>query len=74
MNILQMSDVEIDKQLKLEWGKGYSVKVRKVIRKKSIPLTVVIYRVKCHRDGASEIRCKGGSKVDRWDHVVSRSF
>jgi len=74
MTILQMSDEEIGDHLKNEWGHGYSVRVRKVIRRRGPLLTLVIYRVKCHRDGAVEIRCKGVSMVDRWDHVIHRRF
>jgi hypothetical protein len=70
-----VTDDEIETLIRKEWKKGYVVKILDIIRKKSCSVTIVLYRVKCERDGMTEWRCKGwGSAAQGWDYVTRRKW
>lgn len=66
---MDTTDEQIERALIKQWGKGFKVRVIEVIRRKSFGV-IVLYRVKCLRDGCIEWRCKtsGG------EHVTRRKF
>lgn len=74
-NIGELDDEDIEKHITKSYGKGYQVKILEIIRHKAAGATVVLYRVKCDRDGAIEYRCKGwGKAMGGWDYVTRRKF
>lgn len=70
----KMPEEKIELVINEVYGEGYSVRIQEIIRRKSLNLIVVLYRVKCHRDGAREWRCKGINPHHGWDYVVKRKF
>jgi hypothetical protein len=70
-----VTDDEIEELVQKDWRKGYEVKVLQIIRHGSSKLTMVIYKVKCLRDGMTEWRCKGwGNAGGGWDYVTRRKW
>lgn len=70
---METTDEDIDRVLRKQWGKGYTFKIIEVIRRKSFGI-IVLYRVKCHRDGCIEWRCKGWGGNVGWEYVTRRKF
>lgn len=72
-----MTDDEIEKMLRKQWGKGYSVAIKEILHKKLFRITLVFYKVTCERDGFTEFRCKGwttGNVPGGFDHVTRRKW
>lgn len=69
-----MKRKEIKAALNREWGEGYKWKIIEIIKRDYCNLTMVIYRVKCIRDGSVEYRCKNMSGNHRWDYATKIDF
>jgi len=70
-----LTDEEIEAWVRKNWGKGYEVTILEIIRRKRYGVNIILYKVTCERDGATEWRCKGWSKVmGGWDYVTKRKF
>lgn len=66
---MEATDDQVERALIKQWGKGFTVNVFEIIRRKSFGV-IVLYRVKCHRDGCIEWRCKTGGG----EYVTRRKF
>lgn len=71
---METTDLDIKRALDKQWGKGFTVTIREVIRRKSFGVILVLYKVKCHRDGCVEYRVKGWGGNAGWEYVTRRKF
>lgn len=70
-----MTKDEVEDMLRKQWGKGYRVKVKEIIKKTGWKAMIVFYKVTCIRDGMTEYRVKGwGTASAGWDCATRRKW
>lgn len=70
-----MTKQEIEEMLVKQWGKGFTVKVKEVMKKTSWEAMIVFYKITSTRDGMTEYRVKGwGTASSGWDCVTRRKW